>query len=70
MDINSVGNTFISTATQATEPAPQATEVRKNGQDRDGDADNRGSVNAVKPETGPTTNTKGQTIGQVISTKA
>ena len=68
MDVGSVGNTFISTSTQASQARPEAAEVKEAGPERDGDADGGGK--AVKPPTGPTVNANGQKIGQVINAAA
>ena len=70
MDLGSVGNTFISTATQATQAAPEAAAAEKANPDRDGRAGDNTGVNAAKAAAGPTTNAKGHEIGQVISTTA
>lgn len=71
MDVNSVSNTFISTATQTNnQTGPEASEVKKTGAGRDGNTDDRSRVQSASPAIGPSVNANGQKIGQVINVKA
>lgn len=67
VDINSINNTFISTATQTN---PDASEVKQAGADRNGDTNDRSLVQSASPSIGPSFNANGQKIGQVINVKA
>lgn len=74
MDVNTVGNTFISTTTQGIQRAPEAAEGGKAGPDRDADADDGGRIkSATSPATPPApanVNLQGQKIGQAVNVKA
>jgi hypothetical protein len=64
MSISSISSATSSYALQNVQ-SPEVRESRATP-DRDRDADNRGSTNAI----GPTTNTSGQMLGQLINAVA
>lgn len=66
MNIGSTGSSTASLPVQASAKAPESAEVKKSGPDGDGDADDGGA----KKVAAPTVNTNGQTVGQIINTKA
>jgi hypothetical protein len=69
MNISSVGNSYSSLQTQATQRSPEAAEVQKAGPDKDGDSDD-GGAKAVQAAPAPTVNLKGQKLGQIINISA
>lgn len=67
MSVSSVGEASSAAYTQALQAKSEAKEAKAAGPDHDGDKDDGASQ--VKTAA-PTTNTSGQTIGQVINTTA
>jgi hypothetical protein len=69
MNISSVGNSYSSLQTQATQRSPEAAEVKKAGPDNDRDSDD-GGAKAAQAAPAPTVNLTGQKVGQIINTAA
>jgi len=69
MNISSVGSSYSSLSTPASQRTPEAAELQKGGRDNDGDSDD-GGAKAVKAAPSPTVNINGQKIGQVINVSA
>lgn len=66
MSVNSIASSSIASMPQKP-PAPEMTESRRGGPDRDGDSDDRaGAVSASKP----VVNTSGQMTGLLVNDKA
>lgn len=68
MSVSSVGGAASASYNQAVQRQPEATEAKKAGPDRDGDADDGSSKVQTAPA--PTTNASGQVIGQRINVTA
>ena len=68
MSIGAIGSAQGSFSTQALQRKPEAAEV-PGAKDKDGDSDD-GGARAASSSVSPTVNMSGQSIGQVINTKA
>jgi len=67
--ISATSNSYSNMATQAKQPAPEATEVKVMAR-KDGDSDDRATPAVSKPAPAPTVNMNGQKLGQVINDAA
>ena len=70
MDVNSVSMTFVSTATQGPQRAPEAAEGKAAGPDHGRDVDDGGGIKAATSPAAPNVNLNGHKIGQAVDVKA